>query len=123
MPRTLTIIIGILLFAAATAFLYGWGMIKASHKQTDLYQRLFLRGEKAVLGYLKSHDFITLSKTETLVANLKASLFYSRTRIVVRDKADFARQLLKGMVQRGMLQETRVKGKNAYRKTERKVSK
>lgn len=116
MPRPLVIAIGILLFAMATAFVYGWGVIKQHNQAKDLSNLLYSKGVDKVKKYLKTHDTITASEMEKLVEGMKASLFYSKNRAVVVDTKDFVRQLTAYMIEYHLLEETSINGKVVYRK-------
>ena len=74
----------------------------------DVYKR-------QVLHYLKKHDTITIKETEELVKDISAGEFYSKNKAVVTKPQDFARELLKRMLDRGFLEETSADGKKAYR--------
>lgn len=116
MSQTAIKIIAIILFALAAAFLYGWGVIKSSHLDEDLYHRLYSKGAEKVLKYLKTNDFILMTEIENQVDGIKASVFYSKKRAAVQDKRDFARNLVKTMMERNLLEEDMVSGKKAYKK-------
>lgn len=116
MPRPLVIAIGILLFALATAFVYGWGIIKQHNQTRDLSQLLYSKGADRVKKYLKTHDTINTREMEELVKNMKASLFYSRNRAVVMDAKDFVHHLTTYMMEYHLLEEERVGGKVVYRR-------
>jgi hypothetical protein len=94
-----TMIIGVLLFMAVTMLLYGWGIIKQKHQSEDLMNLLFSKGMSRVNKYL--------------CENLQAKMPFSANRAVVRDKKDFARQLLQYMEKTGQLEKIGSKYKRA----------
>ena len=116
MPRPLVFAIGILLFAFATAFIYGWGIIKQHNQTRDLSRVLFSKGVDRVNRYLKTHDTITAREMEGLVKGMRASLFYSRNQAVVMDPKDFVRQLTAYMTEYHLLVEERSGKETVYRK-------
>lgn len=114
MPRPLVIAIGIILFAMATAFIYGWGIIKQHNQTRDLSKLLLSKGVDRVQRYLKKHDMISGKEMEELVKGMKASLFYSKNQAIVMEPKDFVRQLKAYMVEYHLLEEKRVNGKVVY---------
>jgi hypothetical protein len=108
-----TMIIGVLLFMAVTMLLYGWGIIKQKHQSEDLMNLLFSKGMSRVNKYLKKHESITMKEVEVLCENLQAKMPFSANRAVVRDKKDFARQLLQYMEKTGQLEKNGSKYKRA----------
>lgn len=120
MSHTAVKIIAIILFALAAAFLYGWGVIKSSHLDQDLYQRLYTKAADKVLKYLKKNDYISMMEIENQVDGIKASTFYSKKKAAVQNKRDFSRELVKIMMERNLITEELLKGKKVYRLQERK---
>lgn len=116
MPRPIMLAVGIVLFAAATAFIYGWGVIKQHNQTRDLSRLLFSKGADRVKKYLKTHDTITIREMEELVKGMKASLFYSSNKAMVMDAGDFASQLAAYMKEYHLLEEERAGGKTVYRR-------
>ncbi|MDD2979331.1 MAG: hypothetical protein PHN80_05095 [Hespellia sp.] len=115
MSDTVIKIIGVLLFALAAAFLYGWGVIKSQNQQKELYEILNRKAATKIKKYLKSHAYITYTETQEQVSDIKASQFYSRNRAMVQDKKEFSRKLLASMVEQKILIEDMVQGKKVYR--------
>ena len=95
--KLVTVIVGVLLFALATMIIYGWGMVKQKNESQDLMNLLFSKGE---------------SKVEKLSENLEAKQVFSPNKIVVKDKKDYARQLMNYMVKTGQVE---IEG-NRYKK-------
>ena len=96
--KLVTVIVGVLLFALATMIIYGWGMIKQQNESQDLMNLLFSKGESKVKKYLTNHD------VEKLSENLEAKQVFSPNKIVVKDKKDYARQLMNYMVKTGQVE-------------------
>ena len=99
-----TIIMGVILFAIATMIIYGWGLVKQKNQTSDLMGLLFGKGEEKVKKYLKKQETITAADVEWMCDGLEAKLPFSASRAVVKNKKDFARQLLDYMVKTGQLE-------------------
>lgn len=98
-----TIIIGIILFAIATMIIYGWGLVKQKNQTSDLMKLLFSKGESKINKYLKTKEYITIADVERLCENLQVQMPFSANKAVVKDKKDFARQLLTYMEKTGQI--------------------
>lgn len=101
--KTMTIIMGILLFAIATMIVFSWGLIKQKNQTSDLMRLLFSKGESMVKKHLKKNDYITIAEIEKMCENLSASMPFSRNRAVVKDKKDFVSKLVTYMEKTGQV--------------------
>lgn len=110
-----TIIIGIILFAIATMIIYGWGMVRQKRQTGDLMNLLFSKGQSKVHKYLKNNEYITAVDVEKLCDKLEAKMPFSQDRAVVKNKKDYAKQLLTYMVKTGQLEQEG----NRYKKVKR----
>ena len=106
-----TIIIGIILFAIATMIIYGWGLVRQRNQTGDLMKLLFGKGESQVKKYLKKNEYITKTDVERICGGLEAKMPFSANRAVVKDKKDFASQLLAYMEKTGQLEKDGAKYK------------
>ncbi len=88
------IILGILLFALATAVLYVWGLRKSMSQSADMGRLLLSRCGSRVVKYLKRHDTITKQETAKLIDGVTAGEFWSRKRLTVQEPKKFAGQVL-----------------------------
>ena len=70
----------VLLFAAATAFLYGWGLWRASRQQQDLANLLASKGVAKVKKTLKKNGPMTSRELEAAVKDLTAKQPFCRER-------------------------------------------
>lgn len=102
---TVTIIIGIILFAMATMIIYGWGMVKQKNQTSDLMRMLLAKGESRVKKYLKENEYITNADVERICDGLGVKQPFSRNKAIVKDKKDFANQLLQYMIKTGQLEQ------------------
>jgi flagellar basal body-associated protein FliL len=102
---TVTIIIGIILFAIATMIIYAWGLSKQRRQSSDLMNLLFSKGEAKVKKHLKKNEYITLQDVEKFSENLEAKMPFSANRAVVKNKRDYAQKLLAYMVKTGQIEQ------------------
>ena len=102
--KLVTVIVGVLLFALATMIIYGWGIVKQKNESQDLMNLLFSKGESKVKTLIRGEG----PKNE----NLEAKQVFSPNKIVVKDKKDYARQLMNYMVKTGQVE---IEG-NRYKK-------
>ena len=101
----ITIIIGIIMFAIATMIIYGWGMVKQKNQTGDLMKMLFAKGESKVKKYLKENKYITNADVERICGDIEVKQPFSRNRAIVKNKKDYANQLLEYMVKTGQLEQ------------------
>ena len=106
-----TIIMGIILFAIATMIIYGWGLVKQKNQSTDLMSMLFSKGNAKVKRYLKKNEYITINQIEDLCENIEAKMPFSKNKAVVKNKRDFARQLISYMIKTDQIIEEKGKYK------------
>lgn len=111
-----TMIIGVILFAIATMFLYGWGLVKQKNETSDLMNLLFSKGEREIKKHLKKKEYITIADVEKLSENLEAKMPFSKNKAVVKDKRDFAQKLLAYMIKTDQL----IQEGNQYKMKEKK---
>lgn len=97
------ILIYVLLFALSTMIVYAWGIIKSQNKQKDLLDILYVKGEKRVIKELKKNNNMTKIQLQNSLKDLKASLFYSRNKIIVTDPKVFTTTLLRSMEEKGII--------------------
>ncbi len=107
-------IVGILLFAIASAFLYAWGLNKASTQESDLMESLFIKGASRVKKHLKKSGVITQKEIEQEVTGIKATLFYSRKRVAVTNPKEFAKKLAEYMQNQNVIEPGEAGGRKGY---------
>ncbi|HIZ21558.1 MAG TPA: hypothetical protein IAA21_02000 [Candidatus Blautia faecigallinarum] len=105
----------VLLFAAATAFLYGWGLWRASRQQQDLANLLASKGVAKVKKTLKKNGPMTSRELEAAVKDLTAKQPFCRERIGVTDPEKFLGSILPYMVKQRMIIEEKKERKIVYR--------
>ena len=98
------IVLGILLFAAATSVLYVWGLRKSMNQGRDLSRQLLHRCGSKVIRYLKKHDTITKKETARLIGGVTAKQFWSRGRLVVAEPDRFAGEVLEFLLDQQYIQ-------------------
>lgn len=87
------IVIGVLLFATASAVLYVWGLQKSMHQQDDLMRILISKASVRVVKYIKKNGAISKAEIERQVANVHARTLWSKQRATVHNPKVFAQQV------------------------------
>ncbi len=90
-------IIGILLFAAATAVLYVWGMKKSLDQRQKLADILYNKCANKVLAAFKENDSLSCGDIEKIITTVKASEFYSRQKAVIENPKAYLKMLIEKM--------------------------
>ena len=99
-------IIYILMFAAATVIVFSWGIIKEQNKSRDLMNQLYKKAENNVVKAFKRKDVLSRKDIENEVKNVKASLFYSRDKMVVENPRSFTKSLINTMINNNVIEKT-----------------
>ncbi|MGM9663040.1 MAG: hypothetical protein ACI3WR_08135 [Oscillospiraceae bacterium] len=88
------IVLGIVLFAAAAAVLYAWGLQKSLDQQEDLERRLMSACGSRVVKHLKRHGAVSESEVAALIQGMTVGPFWSRRKVKVQDGGKAAGQVL-----------------------------
>ena len=99
-------IIYILMFAAATVIVFSWGIIKEQNQSRDLMNQLYKKAENNVVKAFKRKDVLSRKDIENEVKNVKASLFYSRDKMVVQNPRSFTKSLINTMNNNNVIEKT-----------------
>ena len=99
-------IIYILMFALATVIIFSWGIIKEQNKSRDLMNQLYKKAENNVVKAFKRKDVLSRKDIENEVKNVKASLFYSRDKMVVQNPRSFTKSLINTMINNNVIEKT-----------------
>lgn len=99
-------IVYILMFAVATVIVFSWGIIKEQNKSRDLMSQLYKKAENNVLKAFKRKDVLSRKDIENEVKNVKASLFYSRDKMVVQNPKSFTKSLINTMINNNVIEKT-----------------
>ena len=99
-------IIYILMFALATVIIFSWGIIKEQNKSRDLMNQLYKKAENNVVKAFKRKDVLSRKDIENEVKNVKASLFYSRDKMVVQNPKSFTKSLINTMINNNVIEKT-----------------
>lgn len=99
-------IIYILMFALATVIVFSWGIIKEQNKSRDLMNQLYKKAENNVVKAFKRKDVLSRKDIENEVKNVKASLFYSRDKMVVQNPRSFTKSLINTMINNNVIEKT-----------------
>lgn len=100
----------ILLFAFVTVIISIWGLIREKNKTNDLLNILYNKAEKKIIKALKSNKSLSKKQIEKELLNLKASLFYSKNKLVVKDPSNFTVVIIGRLLEKGII----VKVSNGY---------
>lgn len=100
----------ILLFAVATVIIFTWGMVKEKNKSKDLFEILYRKAEKSVLKAFKNKNTLSKKDIENEILNIRASLFYSRDKLIINNPSHFSKVLIGNMLKDGII----VKSVNGY---------
>ena len=95
----------ILLFAAAAAVIYAWGLWRSMRQQQDLSNLLSAKGVAKIKKALKRKGPMSAEELEEIVEGLTASQPFSRERIQVTDKKAFLSAILPYMIKQRMITE------------------
>lgn len=94
------------MFAAATVIVFSWGIIKEQNKSRDLMNQLYKKAENNVVKAFKRKDVLSRKDIENEVKNVKASLFYSRDKMVVQNPRSFTKSLINTMINNNVIEKT-----------------
>ncbi|WP_434798773.1 hypothetical protein [Terrisporobacter vanillatitrophus] len=99
-------ILYILMFALATVIIFSWGIIKEQNKSKDLMSQLYKKAETKVLKAFNKKQVLTKKDIENEVKNIKASLFYSKDKMIVQNSSSFAKNIINTMINRNLIEKT-----------------
>lgn len=99
-------ILYILMFALATVIIFSWGIIKEQNKSKDLMSQLYKKAETKVLKAFNKKQVLTKKDIENEVKNIKASLFYSKDKMIVQNSSSFAKNIINTMISRNLIEKT-----------------
>ena len=105
----------VLLFAAATALIYGWGLWRSMRQNQDLSNLLSSKGVAKIRRTLRKNGPLSRSELEPVVKDLTAKLPFGREQIAVTDPKAFLDSLLPYMLKQKLIAEERENGKIRYR--------
>ena len=94
----------VLLFAAATALIYGWGLWRSQRQQQDLSNLLFSKGVSRIQKALKKQKQLSRQELEEAV----------KERIQVTDPKQFLDSLLPYMLRQHLISEIRQNHQTYY---------
>lgn len=106
------IILGVAMFAAATAVLYAWGLAKSDRQGDDMARSLLHACGSRVVKYLKKHDTITGAEAAAQISGVTVRQVWSRKRLTVQDGKEFAPQVMAFLLDQQYIESV---GKDTYR--------
>lgn len=104
----------VLLFALATAVIYGWGLWRSMRQKQDLSNMLTAKGISKIKKALKN-GAMTRKELEPFVKGLTARQPFSRGQIGVTDPGKFLDSVLPYMIRQKMITESREENKTVYK--------
>ena len=104
----------VLLFAAVTALIYGWGLWRSQRQQQDLSNLLFSKGVSRIQKALKKQKQLSRKELEEAVKDLYAKQPFSSERIQITDPKQFLDSLLPYMLRQHLISEIRQNHQTYY---------
>lgn len=105
----------VLLFATATALIYGWGLWRSMRQNQDLSNLLSSKGVSKVRRALRKNGPMSRAELEPVVHHLTAKLPFTSEQIAVTDPKAFLDSILPYMVKQKLITEEKENGKILYR--------
>ena len=105
----------VLLFAAATALIYGWGLWRTMRQNQDLSNMLSSKGIAKVRKTLRKNGPMSRRELEPVVKNLTAKQPFQSKRLAVTNSREFLNSILPYMLKQKMITEEKKNGKILYR--------
>ncbi len=105
----------VLLFAAATALIYGWGLWRTMRQKQDLSNMLSSKGIAKVRKALRKNGPMSRRELEPVVKDLTAKQPFQSKRLAVTDPRGFLNSILPYMIKQKMITEEKKHGKILYR--------
>ena len=105
----------VLLFALATAAVYGWGLWRTARQNQDLANLLSSRGVTKIRKTLRKKGPLSAVELEPAVSGLTARLPFTREQIAVTDPKAFLQSILPYMVRQKLITEEKENGRTVYR--------
>lgn len=109
--NAITVILGVLMFAVVTAFLYILGLKKSMTEAQDLEKQLLSRSASKVIKYLKKNGYATKKQITSIIKNIKSGFFWSRQKAKINNTEKFTNILVEYMINQKLIQYA---GKNGY---------
>ena len=104
----------VLLFALATALIYGWGMWRSARQKQDLSNMLSAKGISAIKKALKKNGPLTKKELVPFVKDLTARQPFPREQIGVTEPDKFLDSILPYMIRQKMIREEKRDNKAVY---------
>ncbi len=103
----------VLLFALATAIIYGWGLWRSVRQQQDLSNMLSAKGISKIKKALKKGP-MTRKELEPVVKGLTAGQPFSSEKIAVTEADKFLESVLPYMIRQKIITECTEEGRTVY---------
>jgi uncharacterized membrane protein YbaN (DUF454 family) len=102
--RIIKIIIEILCVALVTMLLYAWGYVKQQRQSNDLLGQLNRKAQKKIIKGLKKNGSMTRKEMESQILNLKASLFYSKNKVEIKQPKMMTKSIIENLMNKGIIE-------------------
>lgn len=106
------ILIGVALFAIATAIVYAWGLGKAIDQKSALQRNLMSACGSKVVKHLKKHGHITEKEVAGLIEGMTVGQFWSRNKLKVQNGEKVAPQVIEFLLEQQYIESD---GQDTYR--------
>ena len=105
-------IIGIAMFALATAVLYVWGLKKSMGQQDDMTRALLHACGSKVLRYLKKHKTVSQGEIAKIIQGTTVHPMWSRHKLTVKNGEEYAPAVIQFLLDQ---QYMKADGNNGFR--------
>lgn len=102
-------ILEVLMFALAFTFLFSWGFVKSQRQEEELYSTLMRKCRAIVIKEFRKEKILSHKELSKLITGVKASLFWSKKKIIVDKPETVLDIILKEMIEKGDIKELRQK--------------
>lgn len=109
----------VLFFALTITFLLAWGSVKKQRKTQELLNKLFEKCENKILKGFEGKDTLSKKEIEDIIEGTKASLFWSKNKVQVKDPNLVMDTVLGNMVRKNLMIMDQSNKKKVYRLNKR----
>lgn len=110
----LSFLLKVLFLAVTIAFLGAWGMVKQQRRSEELLGKLYRKAEGKVIKELNNREQLSITQIEDIIKGTRASFFWSKSKVHVTDSKLVARDLMKKILEKGIVSEGIKRSKKIY---------
>lgn len=107
-------ILKVLFLAVVLAFLYAWGIIKQQRRDQELLNELQKKAEEKIIKAFGTNDKLSIVQIEKIIADTKASLFWSKHKLKITEPKLFSKHIMTKMENRGLIEVLTQNGPKKY---------